>query len=133
MKSCAPTARAAASISSCAAASRPNARLSRIVPLNRNASCGTIPIWERSERELTVGRVRERHPLELELAADRAELDRTGPVAHVGLLVEQLEDLVERRHPGLISRVELGELLDRVEEVVECRDERKHDPRRGVT
>ena len=32
---------------------RPNARLSRIVPLNRNASCGTIPICARSERAWT--------------------------------------------------------------------------------
>ena len=31
------------------ASGRPNAMFSPIVPLNRNASCGTIPICERSE------------------------------------------------------------------------------------
>src|SRR4028118_782691 len=51
MKSCAPTARADASICSCVASARPNARLSRSVPLNRKASWGTIPISARSERE----------------------------------------------------------------------------------
>ena len=50
MNSSAPTARAAASISSRVASGRPKAMLSPIVPLNRNASCGTIPICERSER-----------------------------------------------------------------------------------
>ncbi len=43
MKSCAPTARAAASTSASVDASRPYAMLSRIVPENRNASCGTTP------------------------------------------------------------------------------------------
>ena len=53
MNSSAPTACAAASISSRDASSRPNAMLSPIVPLNRNASCGTIPICERSEEAPT--------------------------------------------------------------------------------
>ena len=38
--------------------------------------------------------------------------------------VEQLEDLVQRRHPGLVGRVELRQGLDRVEEVVQRGDER---------
>ncbi len=49
MKSWAWTARAAASMSAVSASGRPNAMLSPIVPLNRNASCGTIPICERSD------------------------------------------------------------------------------------
>ena len=32
---------------------RPNARLSATVPLNRNASCGTMPICERSDATVT--------------------------------------------------------------------------------
>ena len=47
----------------------------------------------------------------------------SGPVAQLGLLVEQLEDLVERRHPRLVGRVELRQRLDRVEEVVQRGDE----------
>ena len=44
-------------------------------------------------------------------------------VDEVGLLVEQLEDLVERGHARLVGRVQLRELLDRVEEVVQRRHE----------
>ena len=53
MKSCAWTARAAASTSSGVASGRPKAMFSPIVPLNRNASCGTTPICERSDRTAT--------------------------------------------------------------------------------
>ena len=49
MKSSAPTARAAAAISSSVASGRPNAMFSRTVPLNRKPSWGTIPICERSD------------------------------------------------------------------------------------
>ena len=49
MKSSAPTARAAAAISSSEASGLAKAMLSRTVPENRNPSCGTIPICERSE------------------------------------------------------------------------------------
>ena len=42
----------------------------------------------------------------------------SGRVDHVRLGVEQVEDLVERRHPLLVGRVELRELLDRFEEGV---------------
>ena len=68
-------------------------------------------------------RVGERDVVERELAAQPRQRERARPVAQVGLLVEQLEDLVERRHPGLVGRVELRELLDRVEEVVQRGDE----------
>ena len=71
-----------------------------------------------------VGAVAERHVLEADLAAHaRGSSMRVGRVDEVGLLVEQLEDLVERRHAGLVGRVELRELLDRVEEVVQRGDE----------
>ena len=52
----------------------------------------------------------------------------SGCVAQVGLLVEQVEDLVERRHARLVGRVELGELLDRVEEALQV--ERRTRPAR---
>ena len=53
MNSSAPTARAAARTSSADASGRPNAMFSAIVPLNRNASCGTIPICDRSDDAVT--------------------------------------------------------------------------------
>ena len=60
--------------------------------------------------------VRERHVLEADLAAHARQLDRVGEVVDVRVLVEQLEDLVERGHAGLVGRVELRQRLDRVEE-----------------
>ena len=39
------------------ASGRPNAMLSRTEPANRNASCGTIPSWRRSERTVHVAQV----------------------------------------------------------------------------
>ncbi len=68
--------------------------------------------------------VGEDHVVELDLAAQAPELERVRALDEVGLLVEQLEDLVERRHARLVGRVELRELLDRVEEVVQRGDER---------
>ena len=54
MNSSAPTAlRPPRATSSPEASGRPKAMFSPIVPLNRNASCGTIPIWERSEAAVT--------------------------------------------------------------------------------
>ena len=155
--------------------------LSPIVPLNRNASCGTMPICERSERardvaqvvavdeHAAVGRVVEardelgerrlaragradegdglagrhdqrrrrrarasarprcgsgtRRPRSAISPRMRGEVARVGRVDELGLLVEQLEDLVERRHAGLVGRVDLRELADRVEEAVERGDE----------
>ena len=68
----------------------------------------------------------ERHAVEPDLAAELLELGGIRRVDEVGLLVEQQEDLVERRHSGLIGGVQLGELLDRIEEVVERGDEGEH-------
>ena len=51
------------------------------------------------------------------------QVDRVGRVGEVGLVVEQLEDLVERGHAGLVGRVDLRELADRVEEPVQRGDE----------
>ena len=53
MNSSAPTARAASRICSSVASGAPNAMFSRTVPLNRNASWGTIPICERSDSPVT--------------------------------------------------------------------------------
>ena len=47
----------------------------------------------------------------------------SGGVDHVGRGVEQVEDLVQRRHALLVGRVELGELLDRFEEDRQVADE----------
>ena len=61
--------------------------------------------------------------LHLDLAADLTRVDGPGRVDHVRSGVEQVEDLVERRHPLLVGRVELGELLDRFEEGRQVADE----------
>ena len=78
------------------------------------------------------GAVGERDVLEGDVAADAVELDGVGAVAQLGLLVEQLEDLVERRHARLIGRVELRQRLDRVEEVVQRRHEGDQHPDRHL-
>ena len=57
--------------------------------------------------------------VESDLAADARQLDRVLAVGEGGAHVEQLEDLLQRRHPGLVGRVELRELLDRFEQVRE--------------
>ena len=72
-------------------------------------------------------RVAEPDALEVDLAADLAGVDRVRAVDDVGLGVEQVEDLVERRHPLLVGRVELADLLDRVEERLQVADERDQD------
>ena len=64
--------------------------------------------------------------LEAHVAADRTERGRAGAVLEGGRGVEQLEDLLERRHPRLVGRVQLGELLDRFEQERERRHERDH-------
>ena len=66
-----------------------------------------------AQRRLGVRCVGERDVLEGDLAPQPRQLEGARLVAQVGLLVGQLEDLVERGHPGLVRRVELGELLDR--------------------
>ena len=50
----------------------------------------------------------------------------------VGLHVEQLEDLLQRRHARLVGGVELGELLDRFEQVRQRGDERDDRADRDV-
>ncbi len=70
--------------------------------------------------------------VEAQLAADRRQLGRVRRIHQIGLLVEQPVDLVERRHSRLVGRVQLGELLDRVEEVVQRGDEREHDAGRRM-
>ena len=71
--------------------------------------------------------VAEAHVAQLDLAAQASEVDGVRRVDEVGLLVEQLEDLVERGHARLVGRVELRELLDRVEEEVQRGDEADDD------
>ena len=88
-------------------------------------------VLQRPHRVLA-GAVGEADVAQLDLAAQAAELDRVGRVDEVGLLVEQVEDLVERGHAGLVGRVELRELLDRVEEEVQRRDEGDDDAGRDV-
>ena len=80
------------------------------------------------ERELRAGgvvlrAVAEGDVLEADLAADALEGDGVGAVGELGRDVEQLEDLVERRHARLVGRVDLRELSDGVEEAVERSDE----------
>ena len=53
----------------------------------------------------------------------RSSGDGVGAVGELGRDVEQLEDLVERRHARLVGRVDLRELADGVEEAVERGDE----------
>ena len=76
--------------------------------------------------------VAEPHAVELDVAADRAQLGRPARVAHVGLGVEQVEDLVDRGHPLLVGRVQVRELLDRVEEALQVADERDQHADRDV-
>jgi hypothetical protein len=52
-------------------------------------------------------RVGEPHPVELDLAAQLARVDRVRAVHHVRRRVEQVEDLVQGRHPLLVGRIQL--------------------------
>ena len=65
-----------------------------------------VDVAQRRGLAVAVG---ERHVVEADLAPHARQLERARPVAELGLLVEQLEDLVERRHARLVGRVELGE------------------------
>ena len=78
------------------------------------------------------GAVGEGHVLEADLAADRADRGRVGGVFERRLGVEQLEDLLQRGHAGLVGGVELGELLDRFEQERQRRHERHHRADRDV-
>ena len=53
----------------------------------------------------------------------RGSVDRVLAIGEGGAHVEELEDLLQGRHPGLVGRVELRELLDRFEQVRERRYE----------
>jgi len=64
---------------------------------------------------------------QLEVAGDRGQRDSVGRVEHVGLGVEDGEDLLHRRHRGLEGVVQLRELLQRVEEAGEVGDEGDED------
>ena len=61
--------------------------------------------------------------LEGDLPADRPEVDGIRRIGQVRLLIQQLEDLVQRGHARLVGRVDLRELPDRVEEPIQRRDE----------
>ena len=63
---------------------------------------------------------------------DAAEVARAVAVANLGLLVEHVHDLVERRDRGEERVVELRELLHGVEEVREVAEERDEDADRDV-
>jgi hypothetical protein len=72
--------------------------------------------------------VREPDALHLDLPAQRSGILRVRLVDHVRLGVQQVEDLVERGHPLLVGRVEIGELLDRIEERGQIAHEGDHHP-----
>ena len=82
-ESSAPTARAAARTSSAVASGRPKAMFSPIVPLNRKASWGTMPICERSEWRGDVAQV--------------VAVDQHAPG---GRVVEARDELGQRRLAG---------------------------------
>src|SRR4029079_6261592 len=66
-----------------------------------------LPRWHRQvdvtqgEAAVVTAAVRERHVVELDLAAQRRQVGGARRVGQVRFLVEQLEDLVERCHAGL--------------------------------
>ena len=84
-----------------------------------------VDVAQRPRAVLVVGPYRNETSSKRSSPRIRRQLDGVRGVDELGLLVEQPEDLVERRHPRLVGRVELRELLDRVEEVVERGDERR--------
>ena len=69
-------------------------------------------------------RVAERDVVEQDVARDRRQLDRVGPLGHARMCGEQLLQLVDGRLPRLVGGVELHELLDRREERGEVEHER---------
>ena len=77
----------------------------------------SVPAPSPSPRRRVVARRRTRRPSSSISPRDLPGSIASGRVDHVGLGVEQVEDLVERRHPLLVGRVELRDLLDRVEEL----------------
>ena len=71
--------------------------------------------------------VGERDVVQLDLTPQPPGVERIRLVDHVGLRLEQIEDLVQRRHSLLVGGVELGDLLNRVEERVQVADECDQD------
>ena len=63
---------------------------------------------------------------------DASQLDSVGVVAHLGLFVEQIRDLVERGDGREERVVELRELLHRIEEIGQVGEERDQDPDRHL-
>ena len=75
-------------------------------------------------QHLVAAAVREAHALEADVAArSRARSPAPGRSTHLGLLVEDVGDLVERGGRREERAVELRELLDRVEEVLHVEHE----------
>ncbi len=62
----------------------------------------------------------------------RSQRGRPCSVGQVRRDVQQLEDLLQRGHPGLVGGVELGELLDRFEQERQGADERDDGARGDV-
>ena len=73
------------------------------------------------------------HVFELNVAVDFGQRDGAVAVEHFGLLVHDVHDLVERRRCRQERVVELGELLDRIEEVLHVEHEGKERSQRDVT
>ena len=80
-------------------------------------------------QHLGAAAVGEAHVVEGDAPFDAAEVGGAVGVAHLGLLVHQVRDLVERRDGRQERVVELRELLHRIEEVREVGEERDQDRR----
>ena len=76
--------------------------------------------------------VAEPHALEPDVPVDPRQRERGRRVDDLGLLVEHLDDLVERRRRGEERVVELRELLHRVEEVRQVEEEGEQRPDRDL-
>ena len=118
------TARRAWRASTCRRRSRRRAR--RSGPAGRRGRRRAGPTRRRRPRRSRTRRPRRRSRRAARGSSMRVRACRPGRAR----LVEQLEDLVERRHARLIGGVELRELLDRVEEVVQ-RSRRRRRARRS--
>ena len=79
-------------------------------------------------QHLGPGAVAEANMLEADVALELREVDCAFPVADLGLLVHHVHDLVQRGDGSQERVVELGELLDRVEEVRQVEQECQQRP-----
>ena len=77
-------------------------------------------------------RVAEPHVVEVDVARGSCPARARPARPHVRLGVEQVEDLVDRRHALLVGDVQVRELLDRVEEALQVADERDQHADRDV-